>query len=251
MVTQSLEDEVNEATQHCSFGWAELNGNRYLLNLKNLPYETVYVEYPDLEATFKKIGIPPGGTTPSGSPLYTSPAIVDSSTGAMVADSYKIAEYLDKAYPTTPKVIPPGTEALQAMFYDQLNQMMFPSLVPLFPKLPRLLNPRSAEYIDRTRSEWFGMPLEQLAPVGEAKVQEWNKLREVFNSVEGWLNKSSGPFVMGDTVTFADIVIASFLQGLKLLFGENSEEWKDIASWSGGRWVQFLKDMDKYANVDK
>lgn len=47
--------------------------------------------------------------------MYTLPAIYDPSTGTGVADSFEIARYLDKQYPTTPTVIPAGTEALLNM----------------------------------------------------------------------------------------------------------------------------------------
>jgi hypothetical protein len=71
--------------------------DRYVLNYKNLPYKTVAAELIELESELKKHGVPPSGTKPDATALYTSPSIVDVSTGTAVSDSYKIAEYLDKA----------------------------------------------------------------------------------------------------------------------------------------------------------
>ncbi|KAK0229539.1 hypothetical protein EDD85DRAFT_957296 [Armillaria nabsnona] len=69
---------------------------RYALNL---PYQTVYVELPAVEALAKKIGASPTSTKPDAvSPFYTIPIIQDDSTGAVVSD---LAGYLDKTYPSS------------------------------------------------------------------------------------------------------------------------------------------------------
>ncbi|KAJ8699426.1 hypothetical protein PTI98_002541 [Pleurotus ostreatus] len=45
---------------------------RYALNIKGIPYQTVWVEYPDIEAVCKKIGASPTGEE---APHYTLPVI--------------------------------------------------------------------------------------------------------------------------------------------------------------------------------
>ncbi|KAG7441167.1 uncharacterized protein BT62DRAFT_552788 [Guyanagaster necrorhizus] len=84
---------------------------RYALNLKNLPYRTVCVELPDVEALAKRVGAAPTRTKSDGvSPFYTIPIIQDDSTGAVVSDSPAIAAYLDKTYPSSgPVLILTGT----------------------------------------------------------------------------------------------------------------------------------------------
>jgi hypothetical protein len=73
------------------------------LHYKGLEYETVWVEYPDIETVAKKLGIKPTGVKPDGSDLYTIPMIYDRSTGTGVAHSFQIALYLD----TAPQHSPP------------------------------------------------------------------------------------------------------------------------------------------------
>ncbi|KAG5633812.1 hypothetical protein H0H81_005112 [Sphagnurus paluster] len=46
------------------------------------------------------------------------PAIHDPNTNTTLAKSALIAEYLDSAYPDTPKLFPPGTRPLQYAFID-------------------------------------------------------------------------------------------------------------------------------------
>ncbi|KAF9445115.1 hypothetical protein P691DRAFT_735531 [Macrolepiota fuliginosa MF-IS2] len=225
---------------------------RYVLNYKKLPHKTIFVEFPDIEDELKKAGIPPSGKKPDGvTPHYTCPSIIDDATGAVVSDSYKIAEYLDKAYPDTPKLFPPGTEALQAAFYDHFPQVLAPLWPIVLPRVPRVvMDERSAEHYIRMYSERFGMPLAQMEPVGEERVAAWAKVKAGFGQLDGWLSKSSGPFIMGDTVTFVDFVVASTLHSLRTLFGENSEEWRDIDGWNDGRWAGILKNLKEYASVE-
>ncbi|KAF9443132.1 hypothetical protein P691DRAFT_779056 [Macrolepiota fuliginosa MF-IS2] len=224
---------------------------RYVLNYKKLPYKTVYVEFPDIETVSKKAGIPPFGKKPDGvTPHYTCPAITDDTTGAALSDSYKIAEYLDKAYPDTPQVFPPGTEALQAAFYDHFFQVISPLWPIVLPRVPETLNERSAEYYTRTRAERFGKPLDQMEPVGEDRIIAWEKIKASFGQLDGWLSKSPGKFIFGDTVTFSDFVVASMLQSVKILLGEGSEEWKNIEGWNDGRWSNILKNLEKHASVE-
>ena len=45
---------------------------------------------------------------------------------------------------------------------------------------------------------------------------------------------------MGDTVSWADFFTSGYLMYFKNIWGEDSEEWKDIASWNEGRWKKLL-----------
>ncbi|KAF9447223.1 hypothetical protein P691DRAFT_731866 [Macrolepiota fuliginosa MF-IS2] len=224
---------------------------RYVLNFKGLPYRTIYHEYPDLAPALKKAGVPPSGTKTDGRPHYTSPSITDDSTGSAITDSYKIAQYLDETYPTTPKVIPPRSEALQATFCANFNQTVGPLYPILLPRIPRvLLNPVSAEYYYNTVSAIFGQPLDKIEPVGDQRPKAWADARAAWDIVNGWLSKSSGPYFMGDSPTFADFVVGAMLQMTRVTLGEESEEWKEVEMWNGGRWVTFLKDLDQYASIE-
>jgi len=221
---------------------------RYVLGLKSLPYKTVYSDYPDLQAAEKAAGIPPNGVWGDNQPLYTAPAIIDDATGAALPDSYKIAEYLDRTYPDTPKAFPPGSEALQAAFYDNFNQVISPIWHIILPKVPAILNPPAAEYFYRTRSEAFGKPLEQVEPVGQARAEAWAKLKAGFDALNGWYSKSSGPYFMGEAASFADFIVGGLLIAARICFGKDSAEWKDIQTWNDGRWSTLLKDLEKYAS---
>ena len=79
-------------------------------------------------------------------------------------------------------------------------------------------------------------------PVGAERAEQWAKFRDGMSKVDECLAKSDnkGPFVMGDTISWADFFISGSLMFFKIIWGEDSEEWKDIASWNDGRWKNLL-----------
>ena len=81
---------------------------RFILGYKNLPFDTVWLAIPDVAPTLKEIGASPN-KLPDGSERYTVPTLSDPNTGAIVTDSWVIAEYLDKTYPEKP-IFPPGSK---------------------------------------------------------------------------------------------------------------------------------------------
>ncbi|EKM76382.1 hypothetical protein AGABI1DRAFT_108910 [Agaricus bisporus var. burnettii JB137-S8] len=220
---------------------------RFVLNYKKLPYKTVYLELPEIETEFKKLGIPPSELS-GPKPRYTCPSIIDDSNNTPVTEAYAIAEYLDKAYPHTPKVFPPGTEALQAAFYAQFYPVIHPMMQFLLPNAISILKPASVDYFIRARGEAFGELM--IEPKGEQRVEAWKQVQAAFDTLHGWLNKSPGPYFMGETVTFADFVLGGLLYTLVLIWGENSPEWKDIMTWNNGRWAAFKESLEPYASTD-
>jgi len=230
-------------TSHFPFAYEP---NSYSLNYKRISYKVVWVEYPDIEPTMKKLGIAPTDTRPDGSPYYSLPAIWDPATKRGISESRLIAQYLDETYPDQPLLFPPGTSIVQGPWNDLIY---FPMLAPLFlfvlPRTTWILNPRSEEYFRKTKS---AVKMEDLYPAGEKKDIEWKKVETGFDRMNQWFGKEDG-FVMGgsETVTFADFVLGGYLIWLKSVFGPESDEWKDISEkWNGGRWGRFLKSLEQY-----
>jgi hypothetical protein len=55
--------------------------------------------------------------------------------------------------------------------------------------------------------------------------------------------------VLGDTISCADVTIASWVLWIKRSFGVQSQEWKDIEEWNGGRWPAYY--VAQFAEYDK
>ncbi|KAJ7645542.1 hypothetical protein DFH06DRAFT_1211663 [Mycena polygramma] len=222
---------------------------RYGLNYKGLAYKTEWIEYPDIEALCKKIGAEPSMIRKNGNPYYSLPVIQDPKTGAVISDSARIATYLDSTYPDTPKLIPAVTHVLHKAFFAAYDSATDPLVPYIIPAVAKILRPSSEEYFVRTREASFGKKLPDVVPTGEAHEEAWKKVEDGFGKVDKWLNEGpnkGAPFVMGDQVSFADFMIAGEMQWCKTGFGEDSELWKDMMKWHGGRWAKLVNNLQKY-----
>lgn len=221
----------------------------YSLNFKGLPYKTEWVEYPDIEAFCLKLDVPPTSRKADGRPHYTLPMIYDPLTKTTVVDSAEIAKYLDKAYPSTPKLFPEGTEALQAVFLDHAWSVIgAPLFMNIILRTCLALNPRSQEYFRTTREVMFGKKLEELG-----SEESWKLLEAGFGKLDTWLG-ANGPgkdsLFLGNKICFSDIQVASFLKWTRVVCGEDSPDWERIAGWNGGKWKRLTEEFDRYAVVD-
>ncbi|KAG0708476.1 hypothetical protein DFH29DRAFT_482797 [Suillus ampliporus] len=174
---------------------------RFCLSYKGLPYTTVWVEFEDIPKTMKGIG---ASTMEGGG--YTLPVIKDPNTGLVVADSLAIAEYLDKTYPEKP-VIPQGTNTLIALFEPAYCSIAHgKSYNFMLAKTFEILNDSSREYFVRTKLAFLGeMHWEALE---ETSQQQWEDLKKGLDEIDKWYQKSEGKWVMGNTFSFVDMVVA-------------------------------------------
>ncbi|KAH7913834.1 hypothetical protein BJ138DRAFT_1145100 [Hygrophoropsis aurantiaca] len=221
---------------------------RFSLNIKHVAYRTEWIEYCDIEVLALKIGAIPTGVKPDGKPLYTLPIIQDPNTGKVIADSFAIAEYLDETYPNAPTLFPRGTKALFAAFEAGIVNAIGP-IVRLQLALSPLLNGPSEKYYRSTREALFGMKIEEMSPIGEKRDEDLAKFKASLASVDEWLAKSNGEYVMNDTVSYADAILNAWLIWIKLVHGADSEVWKNIANWNEGRWAKHLKAMEEFTAI--
>ncbi|KAF8493149.1 hypothetical protein JB92DRAFT_3090396 [Gautieria morchelliformis] len=187
---------------------------RYALNYKGVPYKTVWIEYPEIEPTMRSIGAAPTKKKPDGSPWYTIPVIT---------------------YPTpsTGALFPPGTKALQQLFYDHFWKNVSLQSVPMaLPEVIKHLNEGSRPYWRLTREPIVGGKLEDVCPKGSEK---WDGN-----------GKDGNTLVTGTHPTFSDFVIAAFLEAYFLLF---PEEWQRIRTWNDGRWERLRDECAKWRSI--
>ncbi|RPD62493.1 hypothetical protein L226DRAFT_504141 [Lentinus tigrinus ALCF2SS1-7] len=228
---------------------------RYCLNIKGIPYKTVWVEYPDIEALCKKIGASATDKRTDGTPLYTLPVIYDPNTKTAVSESATIARYLDRTYPDTPRLIPAEADALVSAFIDAFWAALDWQFEPIIlPVETSILRPASRPYFRETREKKLGCKLEEAAPPGSAKhAQCWEGVQKGVHKMAGWLDADGQEkrFFMGDKmgITYADIMLASFFMWFKMSFGDESQEWRRIMSWDGGRWAGFMSAFERYEAV--
>ncbi|KAJ7589058.1 hypothetical protein C8J56DRAFT_937735 [Mycena floridula] len=222
---------------------------RYTLNFKGLEYKTVYVEYPDIEPLCIKLGAQSTDTKPDGvTPHYTLPVLQDPSTGAVIADSAKIAMYLDEQYPETPRVFAPGTYGLYLAMLHATIQIIGPLFQFARPASATIINQASHEYFYATREVRYGKPLKELYPAPERQAEEWKLVEKAFTKISQWFEKDS-LYIMGTGPTFGDFMLAGYVMWIKQLWGDDSMQWKSMSSLNDGRWAKLVAAMDKYADV--
>lgn len=162
-----------------------------VLNLKGIPYKTEWIEYPDIAPTLKSFGVPPTEEEPP----YTLPTIRIGSD-KYVMDSHKIAIEVEQLHPLPPLYL---DSPMLPKVQELLKQGVSPLRGVLMPNIPRnLLNPRSAEYFEETRSVRFGMPLSQLEKE-QGGESAWTAAEPAMKELGALLRAEGGPFVLGKT----------------------------------------------------
>ncbi|CAD6569057.1 MAG: hypothetical protein ASARMPREDX12_002045 [Alectoria sarmentosa] len=193
---------------------------RLVLNLKGIPYKTEWLEYPDIAPTLKPLGIPPSEPPATA---YTSPTIRISDKYVM--DSRKIADVLEKKHPSPSLHL--DSPILKKV--EELAPQCVMPLGPVFiPRVPRfMLNSRSAEYFERTREARFGMSLSQLEKEkgGESA---WKAAEPKWKELGTLLKAEGGPFFMGKTVSYADLIVVGALHCFAFGDGDMFQRVKDI-----------------------
>lgn len=212
--------------------------------MKGLKHKTEWVEYPDIEDLYKKLGIPAVDKSNDGSPYYTLPIIHDPATNAIIADSYSIAKYLDETYPDTPVLLPKETlafhEAFQTAWWRIQGAIFTVVVYPVWSVLP----PRSQEFFRTTREKPRGKQLEDIC-----EESDWKTAERAFSMVGEWLDKNEEgkrDLVMGDRICFADLTILGALLWIYSSHGAESEGWKRVSGWNDGRWQAMVERAEKY-----
>ncbi|KAM0525615.1 hypothetical protein ACHAPE_000324 [Trichoderma viride] len=128
--------------------------------------------------------------------------------GSYLMDSYKIAEFIEEKHPLPSLLL---NTPIQLRFRDSLINFMG-KLHPIYvPRVAtQLLGEESLEYFLTTRQEDFGMPLDELEK--QQGPGAFERCEPFAREITALLNESSsGPYFMGDTVSYTDLMWAGNL----------------------------------------
>ncbi|KAI4527143.1 hypothetical protein K525DRAFT_187462 [Schizophyllum commune Loenen D] len=219
---------------------------RYVLNLKGLPFTTVWLELCDVERELSAAGAPPSGTWPDGRPQYTVPTILDSLTNRYISDAHQIARYLDETYPDRRTLFPHGTVGLQNAFVGEfINKVVFPSFPIALEGCYAVMPERTQVYFRETREKMFGKTLEEIWGDTAAVEKGWVDVKKGLDWLEGILQENGDDklFLLGDTPVEADLAIASMFQWI---IKASTPVWKDLKVLNGGRWGRLVDALRPY-----
>lgn len=179
---------------------------RLALNYKGLDYETVWVEFPDIAPLMKSYGLEPNPEGVARSP-YTIPAVKFPDDVYMM-DSRTIATELEHRYPSPSLHL---DSPILGEVEKLIPKLFWPMAGIHLPKIPKnILNPPSAEYVERTRADNSKEARSELEsdPGGE---KTWAQVQQTLKELGDILKANGGPFALGKTVSYADLVVVSFL----------------------------------------
>jgi len=152
-----------------------------------------------------------------------------------------------------PLIFPHGTKGLQTAFESAFSPQVRGVWPFTIDNALENLNEPSAHYMRTTkRDQMGGKDMAELIPRGEDAVAQWAKVEEELAKVDGWYasNGGKGPFLMGEVISWADLVVCAHFRCWKVVLGADSTGWKDMQKWNGGRWGALVKALEAYQKTD-
>ena len=167
-----------------------------------------------------------------------------------MSESFDIVQYLDKQYPSSLRLITPGTLALELAYHKYLLAELWPKWPkPIYLHLYETISPESAAFLKEVREGVLGDTLVNSAKNPEA---QWDVYKDACSNILLPIyEKAEGIFLKGSEPGWADFLTSATLLFLKLMYGADSREWKYIETWDEGRWVKLIKDLEPYAYIDE
>ncbi|CVK96137.1 related to glutathione-S-transferases [Fusarium mangiferae] len=194
---------------------------RLLLNYKGLDYKTEWLEYPEIKERLSKHVSP----NERGAP-FTCPA-VQIPDGSYIMDSYKIVDVIEEKYPEpSVHLNNPMQDRLRASMIKFMTEMV-PVYVPGVAK--NIIGEKSIDFFLETRLQDVGMPLYEYGEKNSPGA--FDRAEPFAREITALLNENaSGPFLLGDVVSYADFIWAGILLFFQCL-GE--EEYREVLRITG------------------
>ena len=167
-----------------------------------------------------------------------------------MSESSDIVQYLEKQYPSSPRVITPGTLVFEIAYYKYFIAGI-PSKWPrcVHHYLYETISPESAPSFKESRETVFR---DTLVNVAKNPRSQWDAYKEAYGSVALPIyEKAEGVFLKGNEPGWADFVTASWLLAVKLLYGTDSKEWRYAETWHDGRWTKLITGLEPYSHIDE
>ena len=251
---------------------------RLALNFKSLPHTTVWVPLPEVSTVRRGLGLPACRKFADGTDFYTLPIITDASTSSTIGDSFDIAVYLNKAYPSSG-----AGDLFPADLIPVLDTYEYKSeyiLIPLsdWQGKPHAEYARFNANVDAAFTMHVQLCMQEfpLDPATEeaskqefarrAGVNGWEDLqltkearegvKASFKETLGGLGKlftregkdQKGPFLMGGKASYADLCVGAWLKMLKAALP--AEEWEEVRGWHGGVFGRLSDALEVFAETN-
>lgn len=244
-----------------------------MLHYKQLPYTTVWLHGHQVRKALMAERFPPTWYY-KGKGVYTIPAILDppahiGAEPSRIADSRLIAEYLEKAYPDTNRVLPTLPDQLlrHDAIIQQFETHVLPSMIRvILPSQKKLTDDLDAKLSElRHRPLYFGgKPYAEAFTDPEERKQIWDTMKHGMEILSSMIDSvaleysggeilsgsnNRGVYIFGREPTFADMVLLShFCWARDVPIDRDpglSSVWEAIRTWNGGRWERMLLAFER------
>jgi len=186
---------------------------RMMLNYKQVPYRTIFLEFQEIELTLKALGVEPPATAKG---RYTVPTIYHVPTDQYMMDSIPISQFIESTY-LTPAV--PLTSKLGREIEEKARSVGGTTFRrSVMPREIRILSPAAADFFRRSREAALGHPLEDLLD-NDKEEQSWKDIDGAMRAVSDLMqtNKADGPFILGARPSYTDFFIAGSLHSASVI----------------------------------
>jgi glutathione S-transferase len=155
------------------------------------------------------------------------PILVDDEE--VIADSWRIAEHLERRYPDAPSLFGGDTGHGLARFINAwVDRTLIGRLVPLIATdIVPLLDEADGLYLGKQFERFFGKPLAELAAAREQDIAGFRKLLDPARAV-----MRAQPFLSGANPAYADYILFSLFQWARIVSPFEVLEPKDaLTAW--------------------
>ena len=221
---------------------------RYALNYKQLSFSTSWTDFANVKADALAAGAKPTSVLPDGTPRYTVPFIVDSTSGTpiVVSDSLAIVQYLDTTYPDPAHQLlepSPRNLAVHSLGKIALETCVGPLVVPMMlPRIVEILTSEESKAILRGRLPPGFQEVKVDSAEGKAIVDASKEKLEGIAKTFGeqkWFG--------GDKPAYVDFALLGYLH---LIRHVNEDVWKALKEVDGGRFEKMVEAGAEWAKLD-
>ena len=219
--------------------------------MKHIPYETIWVDHPDIAAKAKAVGARPARTNADGSQDYTVPFVVithvNSPDPLVLSDSRAINEYLDATYPDpSAPLFPPSMRVLDSICSQFLSTNVFPAVYrATVPAIAASLPERAQKFYKDACVNTYGFSFSSLEcedPMFRHKtlpaLQRALDLLATHMDAGGIGNHRL--LGLEAKVTHAELELVSVLFLARIADGADGGAWEAIRDRNEGRWTELL-----------
>ncbi|GAB1202655.1 hypothetical protein APSETT445_001276 [Aspergillus pseudonomiae] len=141
-------------------------------------------------------------------------------------------------------LFPRSSLGLHASFNAHVDALFSRFVILFFHGMP--LNPETAEVSHATFAARAGVESwDDLTVTGEARQIILEGFKSALAELAKIYNYTEGPFLEGNTVSYADFIVGGWLQFAKA----SLPEWEDLRKWHEARWGRLHLALEKYAQV--